>query len=280
MSLHKLSLVFLYCLTLIVAGYLTFVGWDYYSRPLHERARHELHEEWKPSGFVGRASGIAGSTLMVMLLLYSLRKRWRFMKQGWGDIRYWLNYHIWMGVTGPVLIIYHTSFKFGGIVAVSFWSMVAVALSGVIGRYIYVQIPRSLSGEELSSAELLELDAGMRTRLSAEVGSNSKALALLSEFDEHPANQASGFMKWLLRDLTAQARYGNLRSRLVREAGVDRGTAKALAALAKKRALLDRRIAFLGTARQLLHHWHVFHKPFAIIMLVIMVVHIVVDWVF
>jgi len=51
-------------------------------------------------------------------------------------------------------VLYHTALKFGGIVAVSFWSMAAVVLSGVIGRFIYVRIPRTIQGNELSVKEL------------------------------------------------------------------------------------------------------------------------------
>lgn len=276
MSYHKLSLVFLYALTVSATLYLAGYGWEYYTLPMHERARHEFHEEWKPTGFIGQGAGIIGSALMVILLLYSLRKRWRPMQQGWGDIRYWLNYHIWMGITGPVLVIFHTTFKFGGIVAVSFWSMMAVALSGVLGRYLYLQIPRSLSGEELSANELADLEARTRKHFSSEASANSKALEILERFIDDNAANSGGLMNWLTRDMTATFRYSALRGRLQKEAGLTTHDAKHLVDLAKRRALLDRRIAFLGTARKLLHHWHVFHKPFAIIMLVIMVVHITV----
>lgn len=276
MSFHRLSLILLYLLTIMATVYLAYGGWEYYSLPLQERARHDSHEEWRPSGFIGHGVGVIGSALMLILLLYSLRKRWRPMQRGWGDIRYWLNYHIWMGVTGPILVLFHTSFKFGGIVAVSFWSMAAVALSGVVGRYIYVQIPRSLSGEELSVSELQELENKMRAQLSSEAGGNTKALSILEEFVNDSIQSGGGLLNWLRRDLTATWRYTALRSRLVREANLSAHDARHLVTIARKRALLDRRIAFLGTARKLLHHWHVFHKPFAIIMLVIMVVHVVV----
>ena len=88
--------------------------------------------------------------------------------QRWGDIRYWLNYHIWMGVTGPLLIIFHTSFKIGGVIAVAFWSMVAVAVSGALGRYLYIQIPRSLNGQELTVNDLEDQEFSLLNRLRTE----------------------------------------------------------------------------------------------------------------
>lgn len=276
LNFHRLSLVFLYFLTIVAALYLTAEGWDYYWLPLTERARHDQHEVLKPSGFISHGAGIVGSALMLILLLYSLRKRWRPMQRGWGDIRYWLNYHIWMGVTGPVLVLYHTTFKFGGIVAVSFWSMMAVALSGVLGRYLYVQIPRSLSGEELSSGELLQMESELRDKLSSEAHGNAHALKILEAFVAETAAAEGGVLSWISRDIGATLRYSGLRRALVQEAGLGAADAKRLVALARKRAVLERRVAFLGTARRLLHHWHIFHKPFAIIMIVIMIVHVAV----
>ncbi len=276
MTFHRLSLIFLYSLTVLATLYLAWGGREYYALSLQDRARNELHEEWKPSGFIGQGAGIIGSFLMVVLLLYSVRKRFRFMQQGWGDIRYWLNYHIWMGITGPVLVLFHTTFKFGGIVAVSFWSMMAVALSGVLGRYIYVQIPRSLTGEELSASELQELEDRMRGQLTSEAGGNPKALRMLEEFVVENVKASGGLMNWVVRDMTSTVRYTALKKRLQAEASLSAHDAKHFVNLAKKRAILDRRVAFLGTARKLLHHWHIFHKPFAIIMIVIMVVHIIV----
>lgn len=276
MSIHKLSLILLYSLTVAATLYLAGYGFEYYALDLQDRPHHELHEKWKPSGLIGQGAGIVGSALMLILLLYSARKRLRFMQQGWGDIRYWLNYHIWMGITGPVLVIFHTTFKFGGIVAVSFWSMMAVALSGVLGRYIYVQIPRSLSGDELSSAELQELEEHYRRQLSSEASGNAVALSILDSFLKWNSQVSGGLLTWLKRDLSATIRYRRLKRQLQTDAGLSSGDAKRLVRLAKRRALLERRVAFLGHARKLLHHWHVFHKPFAIIMLVIMVVHVAV----
>ena len=68
------------------------------------------------------------------------------------------------------MILFHTSFKFGGIVSISFWSMVAVVASGVIGRFIYLQIPRTMQGRELSLNELREMRAGLITALTLDHG--------------------------------------------------------------------------------------------------------------
>ena len=66
-------------------------------------------------------------------------------------------FHIFLCTLGPILVLFHTSYKFGGLVVISFWSMVAVFLSGIIGRFIYIQIPRTIEGRELSLNEIREM---------------------------------------------------------------------------------------------------------------------------
>src|SRR3972149_5148655 len=66
-----------------------------------------------------------------------------------GPLGRWLDVHIFFGLVGPALVILHSAFKVQGLVALSFWSMIAVAASGVLGRYLYLQIPRNLQGDAL-----------------------------------------------------------------------------------------------------------------------------------
>jgi len=128
-------------------------GWRYYSAAQDVRAYTDLHKMLRPSGYVGHLLGISGVALMTLMHLYSLRKRAR--RLSWmGGVTSWLEIHIFCGVLGPVLITFHTAFRFNGVVSVAFWSMVVVMLSGVVGRYLYVRIPRSIRGQELDQQEL------------------------------------------------------------------------------------------------------------------------------
>ena len=275
---HRFSLYVLYALTVIAAVLLIAKGAGYYGLSMTERPHHPLHDTLRPSGFVGHGIGIIGSAMMLLLLLYSVRKRARFM-QGWGGLRYWLNYHIWLGVTGPTLVIFHTSFKFGGIVSVSFWSMVAVALSGAIGRYIYLQIPRSLSGHELSARELEEMDRYLAEQLVLIHGVDEHVLSTVQSMsatdDIRGREGLASIWAWITHDLRLRSRLKRVR-RLLHQAGMSYGDAHRVVKLARQKAKLRRRMAFLSQAHKYLHYWHVFHKPFAIVMLVIMVVHVAV----
>jgi len=275
MIFHRASLMFLYLVTILMVGYLLIDAGGYYFQHESDRPLNSLHEFYKPSGFIGHGLGIIGSLLMIILLLYSIRKRFRFA-QKWGNIRYWLNYHIWMGVMGPVMVLFHTSYKFGGIVAISFWSMVGVALSGVVGRYIYIQIPRSREGQQISASELEEMDTSMMNKL-VEYGVGENVLRNLQGEGEKKGKAGWGaLIKWLEEDLAMPFQLARIRKALIAEGKISKDEIHDAIKLLKQKLVLRRRIRFLQTAEGLLHYWHIIHKPFAVVMLVIMVVHVVV----
>lgn len=146
MRSYRLFLFALYGISLAVVLRLALEGMPYYMTTLEERPRHELYWSLKPGGSLGRLYGMVGSGMMILMLLYSVRKRVRFLRS-WGPLPVWLDLHIYLGVMGPLLIVLHSTFKVQGLVAISFWSMVAVALSGVLGRYLYMRILRSEAGD-------------------------------------------------------------------------------------------------------------------------------------
>lgn len=151
---YRLFLFALYAFSLAFVLRLALDGLPYYTTPLAERPRHELYWTLKPGGSRGLVYGVTGTAMMLLMLLYSLRKRARFLRR-WGPVRVWLDLHIYLGVMGPLLVILHTSFKVQGLVALSFWSMIAVAASGVLGRYLYSQVLRHRSGEALERFQRL-----------------------------------------------------------------------------------------------------------------------------
>jgi hypothetical protein len=206
-------------------------GLSYYTAPHTERPHLPDYRALRPGGSQGHAYGVVGSVLLLLLLLYSARKRGQF-PESWGTPAQWLQVHICFGILGPLLVILHTSFKVQGLVAVSFWSMITVALSGIFGRWLYQQIPRNLAGRELTLQEIDALERELAARAAAE--SDPRDLVRLS----------------------------------------------------RRRAKLQRSVGRLETIRGVFHWWHVVHKPVAIIMLLIMMVHVAVavslgyTWVF
>lgn len=286
-SPFKLFLGLLYAVAFVVLARLAWEGLSYYATPLIDRPRHEDFWALKPGGSRGHLYGVIGSSLMVVMLVYSLRKRVKILRR-LGRLRDWLDFHIFCGVVGPLLVILHSSFKVQGLVALSFWSMIAVALSGVLGRYLYLQIPRTRAGDELSLAEVEELRAELTRKLRDELRLPEATLAELDRIAlggidpiDPIASQKNRRLAILLFHLPFQAvslrmRLHSFRRRLQRELDAPTGVLRDVTRLARQKALLERRIALWSRLQQLFHYWHVFHKPFAVVMYVFMVVHIAV----
>ncbi|MCX6058767.1 MAG: hypothetical protein NTW69_11520 [Chloroflexi bacterium] len=96
----------------------------------------------------GHGLGIFGFLLMLMTeTLYSLRKRTR--NASWGRMSSWLQFHIFTGLVGPYMVLLHTSWKFNGLAGAVTLLTVVIVASGIIGRYIYTRIPRTLDGLEI-----------------------------------------------------------------------------------------------------------------------------------
>jgi len=271
-SIHSVILV---TMSLAVAGLIAWVLWtgsDYYTTPLKERPHHEDFRAMRPAGRVGHGLGILGSVMLVTLLVYSLRKRLKFI-QRWGDLNIWLRYHIFMGVVGPILITLHTSFKVDGLVAVSYWSMVAVALSGVVGRYLYQQIPRNVLGETLSSDDIESRNEAILVELSQNHGVGEKGVATLEKLALGPLENRPAPVALMILPVVNMTLAPQLQRNLV---GFSRQPGLQTRILARNWVLQTRRLHLFHLIRDLFHWWHVFHKPFAFIMILIMIVHVAV----
>ncbi len=105
-----------------------------------------------PAGeFFGHALGILGFILMLTTeTLYSLRKRAR--GASWGRMSSWLKFHIFTGLVGPYMVLLHSSWKFNGLAGAVTLLTIIIVFSGIIGRYIFTRIPRTLDGLEIEGA--------------------------------------------------------------------------------------------------------------------------------
>jgi hypothetical protein len=272
-SLFNVVLILLYAAALAAVVAFFWSGHDFYVTPLSQRAHHEGYWRFKPGGSLGQPLGVAGSAMMLLLLLYSVRKRVGLLR-GLGPLSRWLDIHIFLGVIGPLFVVLHSSFKVQGLVALSFWSMIAVALSGVLGRYLYLQIPRTRAGDELTLAEILEEDRALSARLTA-LGLDARLLRHLDDITSPPERRGlpNAFFGLLGADLVLAPR---LRAFARECRGLPAAAHDELLRLARAKALVRRRIVFWDALHRLFHHWHVVHKPFAVVMYVFMAVHVVV----
>ncbi len=265
----------LYIFSFIILLYIFFQGFPYYTTPIAQRPFTSLHHLFKPGGTIGHGLGIIGSLMMIFMLAYSLRKRIRAFYH-WGRLSTWLNVHIYFGIVGPLLVVLHSSFKLNGIVSISFWSMLLVMFSGILGRYLYLKIPRDFSGEELTLQKVQEEARQLIHQLDKDYHIDPQHVsAFLKKYQAKALEDKPLFLLWfhlMLFDLKKVRIYREIR-RWLEEAGVAPHQQKALATLIWKRIQLEFELTLWNKIHLLFHYWHVFHKPFAIIMYLIMVVH-------
>lgn len=244
-----------------VTIYLIYTGYSYYNTSLEERFYHPRHDWFKPSGAYGHGIGILG-TLMILIgvVLYIARKRYNFLAK-LIRLKYLLEFHIFLCTLGPILVLFHTAFKFGGIVSIAFWSMVAVVLSGVIGRFIYIQIPHSIEGRILTLGEVKDLKNNLTQKLKESFSLDDTLLAMVVGItDDDNIPHAKQSMKTLRKTL--------------KEKQVPKQDRVSIMSMIKEEISLSSKIARLEYMQKLFKYWHVAHLPFALIMLIIVVIHV------
>jgi hypothetical protein len=279
----RLAWLLAVAVVLVIAGY----GYDYYTLGAMNRPFSPKHAVLRPSGTFGIRLGMLGVLMFFLIYLYPLRKKWGWLGRQ-GNSRHWLDFHVVLGATAPIIIAFHSCFKFGNIAGMAFWSMLVVTLSGFVGRYLYSQIPRGLSAAELSRKELLEKEETLRKDLAEQratfgfcvdalyqlptadqVAKTPMVAALLSMFlidFKRPFKaslvrlQEAGFGPWLFSFC------GLLPTR-------DRKLERAIR-VAQKEATLSKHILFLTRTQQVFQLWHVVHRPFSYAFAILAILHI------
>ena len=286
---HRVRLVAGYVAAIALIAALAVYGSHYYTLSSADRPFSPRHALLKPSGPIGLKLGFLGLGMFLVIFLYPLRKRWAWLSRQ-GSARHWLDFHVLLGLAAPFVIAFHSSFKFGGFAGMAFWIMLAVSLSGVIGRYLYSQIPRSLNAAEISMKELQDVQQRLAQQLAQQ--------KLLPQADLHsllrlPARELVERLPMLVAlvymvvlDMVRVFRIAGLRRRALpfghkvttlagflptRYLDLERAIH-----MAREEAATAKRVLFLSRSQQVFHLWHVVHKPFSYSFAVLALIHIVV----
>jgi len=257
-----------------VAGFFLIWGFDYYALPLFDRPYDPGHELFKPTGLVGNRLGIAGTLMIAVgVFSYMLRKRWKRLHRI-GKLRHWLSFHIFLCTLGPFLVMLHTSFKVGGLVSIAFWSMMLVVLSGVVGRYVYVRIPKTLNGQFYSMHEIESRQKALMDELKASLPSGS---AKLIDTQLGAPEALKGLIRALFRAFTfdfANRKQTRHVQTILTMAGVEPAAQHHLLDLTKQHRRMAQQRVLLEPFGRLFRYWHTFHLPLAIVMTLILLVHV------
>ncbi|MFZ4547520.1 MAG: hypothetical protein ACOYN4_08800 [Bacteroidales bacterium] len=278
---HRIYLTLLSVIVILAFWTIANKGYTYYKLGIEDRFFHADHSLLKPSGIWGHGMGIIGSLFMILgVLLYMFRKRYRIFSRI-GILKHWLEFHIFLCTLGPILVLFHTSFKFGGIVAISFWSMVAVFLSGIIGRFIYIQIPRTIEGRELSLTEVRDMAGDISNTLSSTIGLDEESLQIIANAAKPKAQLQSGnfVTRYFNKKAENRKTLSTVRAVMQRN-NLQKAQQKQVISLVKNEWSLNSRIERLVLMQNLFKYWHVAHLPFALVMLIIMIIHVAVTIVF
>ncbi|HEX6890740.1 MAG TPA: hypothetical protein VF141_08605 [Chryseolinea sp.] len=270
-AFHNIYIGTMVLIVMSVTMYLALTGYSYYNISLEERFYHPQHDWFKPSGAFGHGLGIAGTFMIVFgVSIYIARKRYNFLVRVI-RLKYLLEFHIFLCTLGPILILFHTAFKFGGIVSVAFWSMVAVVMSGVIGRFVYIQIPRTIEGRELTLNEVKGMKAGLSEAIRNTVGMDDSLKSMIMSFMSD--RDSSGNASFIAQYFENKREIRVIKKALAHKK-VHRTQKAAIIKRLKEEISLAYKIKRLQTMQKFFKYWHVAHLPFALIMLIVLIIHV------
>jgi hypothetical protein len=263
---------------IVVTIFLLAHGFPYYLLPSAERVMSPHHAELKPSGSLGKTLGIAGTVILVLVYLYPLRKKWKWLARK-GKTKNWLDYHIVMGLAGPALITFHSAFKLRGVAGMAYWSMMAVVMSGIVGRYLYKRIPRKLGEVEMSIDEMERLRSELTSQLEAQNVISAEELHRILALPSSDAVKKLPLLKalWLVIVLDLRRWIAIRRLRWGPSAHAKKHQdLRAVLRVVRKQAALSKDALFLAKIRELFQMWHIIHRPFSYALAVFAVLHIFV----
>jgi len=239
---------------------------------------------------LGYALGIVGSLLILTLLLYPLRKRIKLLKV-LGPVKNWFRVHMMLGVIGPIAILYHSNFELGSINSTAaMLSMLLVAGSGLVGRFLYAKVHKGLYGRKTNLKELL---AGVKLS-TAETGGAAQfvpdLMKMVAEYDRQVLKPPTGVLDSMTLPLRLMVKTRTGYRRIIARVAEQLDEQAALSpvvrqhrdrlfaltrAFVKEHLKRVRRVAAFAAYDRLFSLWHKVHLPFFYLLIVTAIVHVI-----
>lgn len=219
--------------------------------------------------------GYVGTGLMLLAILYVPLRRIKSFR-GFASNTMWFDFHLMSGTMGPAFIVLHSAFKLDNWVSAAFWSMIIVFVSGVIGRYLYTQVPDLLNGRELEELDHKRAFQALYRQYGNAVTVSDQILVPHKTAADNIAAHAGmlrSFFWLMMEDIKRPSRWLH-RRRVFRATGIPRVGVAELSRRTGRMMLINRRMVLASRTQLLLHSWKKVHVPFSIIMAGIAAVHI------
>lgn len=234
--------------------------------------------------------GIAGLTSVGLLLIYPFRKRIPVLR-AIGTVPFWFSTHMLLGVAGPILILYHSNFSLGSLNStIALFSMLIVAASGVVGRFLYVRIHRDMAGRKAEARTIIASAALQRQSLQQMFGMHQDWIDDLEDVEERlqtrPASVFHATWRAMMVSNAVTATQKAMRKQMRKAvASVSRKDRSRRSKLKKRAKEIGRTIdaysrtvkdaSRLSVYERLFALWHVFHLPLFFLMLIAAIIHVV-----
>ena len=224
-----------------------------------------------PEAGIGYWLGILGGLMMLLLLVYPQRKKrpgWRFA----GSIKFWFRLHMFLGIFGPVLIIFHSGYQLGSLNGrVAFFCMLIVASSGLVGRYLYQRCHHGLYGEKIRYEEFYRETKDWGQQLTGLKQKRAEIAEELQKIENKLVNLHTGENRSLWFYKSTRWKLKRLRKKLN----------KTINRTENRKMLLDRvrslqAICNLGVNEILFSYWHILHYPLFILLVISGFTHVAV----
>ncbi len=242
-----------------------------------------------PEEGLGYWLGIIGGSLMLLLLLYPAGKKSQLLRR-LGLVKHWFRVHMIIGLVGPLLVLYHCNFSVDAMNSkVALYSMLAVAISGIIGKHFYTRIHRGLYGKRAGIEEL-------REEITDALDNSHGLAAILPKFinelhcvsEELLGDQFTRSislrkcLSWTIKYYVVRARlyfliHRELRARAMISETLQANTRnlrKTANNYAAKQVGLMRQVAQLSLYERLFSLWHIFHMPLFLVLVISALVHV------
>jgi hypothetical protein len=239
---------------------------------------------YTPRSNVGFYLGVVGSVMMLLMLAYPLRKHVGFM-HSWGALKNWFRLHMIMGIVGPTLVLFHSTFHLRSINAtVALFSMLGVVISGIIGRFVYTKIHYGLYGRRATLEKIQAEFAGHSSDAKSRLDFAPRVEQWLQSFERDSIQPDRSFTSHLFSLMTIGLRRSIMGFRCARELRKIlkterhpefRGGASDAILLASSYLRECQRVAQFSTYERFFSLWHVLHIPLIYILAACTIFHIV-----